>query len=69
MKQAHAALQQAHKAFSNMPSAYHWRALEAAMMTYQTAYQAAQDAQAAAYDDAEIAAWNSGKGLPAGSEY
>ena len=69
MKQAHAALQQAHKAFSNVPSAYHWRALEAAMLDYQAAYQAAQDARAAAYDDAEIAAWNSGKGLPAGSEY
>lgn len=64
-----AALQQAHKAFSNIPSAYHWRALEAAMLTYQAAYQAAQDERAAAYDDAEMAAWNSDEGLPAGSEY
>lgn len=69
MRIEQAAFQQAQKAFSNVPSAYHWRALEAAMMAYQTAYQAAQDARAAAYDDAEIAAWNSGKGLPAGSEY
>lgn len=29
----------AHAAFAHLPSATHWRALEAAMWDYQTAYQ------------------------------
>jgi len=62
-------LQTAQKAFNTHPSAYHWRALEAAMLAYQTAFNDALDARAAAYDDAETSAWNSGKGLPIGSEY
>jgi len=63
------ALKLAQKAFNDIPSAYHWRALEAAMTAHQQAYNDALDARAAAWDDVEIAAWESGKGLPAGSEY
>jgi hypothetical protein len=48
MPLALAALKQAQKDFNATPSAYHWRALEAAMMAYQMAYNEAQDAIAAA---------------------
>ena len=44
MPLALAALKAAQKDFIATPSAYHWRALEAAMLAYQEAYYNAQEA-------------------------